>query len=285
MVRKLFLLVALLAIAYGAPIEPEDSDMAKNHLPNIMRPVSARQLSANVGIEGKGHRERGYQSLQTNRGNTVRYLTVANVIPPRTTVVRDTGENVMGDGLSWVVEFVTPELISGTYDAGLRVDIIYGEGGARERITLNASPGFSIAIPATSIDVEVYSVSNPPIGAPSEVRITSLLYRGVPPTAGTGQLSIIVPAGTVFTDIPNFARTMGVMGNGDVASGLSPIFAATATLDIVNGGIGTVVRWDNVALLAMHNAGQRINIPGGARQVLTATPGGIPFLLDFDIEL
>jgi len=249
-----------------------------------MRPVSARQLVANVG-EGKAHNVRGYQSLQTNRGNVIDYITIANVTPPRTTIVRDTGESVMGDGLSWVVEFLTPELIAGSYDAGLRVDIIYGEGGARERITLNASPGFSIAIPATSIDVEVYTITSPPLGAGSTVRLTAIIYRGMPASSGTGQLSIQVDAGTVFTDIPNFARTMGVMGNGDVASGLSPIFAANATLDIINGGIGTVIRWDNTALLAMHNAGQRINLPGGARQVLTNTPGGIPFLLDFDIEL
>ncbi len=241
-------------------------------LPRIMRPVSPRQLVADVGLNRK-HAERGFQSLQTNRGNTLDYVIPDGVTPPPTLIVRDTGESVMGDGMAWIVEFQTPEILSGTYDSGLKVRIIYGEGGARETIILDASPGFSIAIPATSIDVQVFSSSNPPMVVGSVARCTALLYRGFPASSGNAKLAISVLAGTVLTEIPSFARSVGVLGNGDAASILSPIFSPTATLDIINGGLASVIRWPAATLLTMFNNQQRIQLPGNARQILTNTPG------------
>lgn len=245
-----------------------------------MKPVSAAQMVIDAS-RGSGNTA-GARSLMTNRGNSISYIENNGIVPPPTTVVRDTGESVAGDGLSWIVEWAAPVLVSGLNDAGLKVRIIYGEGGAQQSIILNANPGFSITVPSTSIDVQVFSDSPAGSVPDSNVTVNALLYRGFPANPGGGQLSFLITAlGDVVTPIPNYARTLRVYGDET----LSGIFIAPSHLIIDGGAAGTLADYSAATLQAMFKNGDAIAIPGGAVDIRTTVPAGLSYLLDFGIEL
>lgn len=264
--------------------------MSRNRLPRVMLPVSARQLVADAAV--KGGRMGINSALMTNRGNTVNYTIVSGVAPPRIQIVSDTGEGVHGDGLSWVLSFEKPLLISGVYDPGLAVEISFGVGGARETLFLNASPGFDIVIPADAVNVYVLSLSDPPVALDSVTRCTALLHRTTPSGGENAHLSFVAPAAAgaapgLTIPVPSFANDMGIYGNEVGVPGAgAAIFQPAAILSILTGASGVPpITYTGTTLLGMHRHGERIVLPGNATSINMTYPIVLvdSFLVDFGI--
>jgi hypothetical protein len=261
--------------------------MVKRNLPTVMRPVSAAQLVANArGLSG---RTAGSAALQTNRGNKIDYQIVSGIHPQRQQIVSDTGDHVHGDGLSWILSFEKPQLLSGVYDPGLAVEVSFGVGGARESLVVNASPGWEMVIPADAINVYIVSLSDPPVALDSVTRCTALLHRAVPSGAESVHVSFTIPAalGAFNVPVPSFANDFAIYGNevGAPAAGAA-IFDATALLQIQLGASGVPpITYIGTTLLAMFRTGQRIQVPGNATAINMTYPAVLrdSFLLDFSL--
>lgn len=258
----------------------------KRNLPTVMRPVSASQLVANA--KGFGGRTAGSAALQTNRGNSLNYQIVSGVRPQRQQIVSDTGDHIHGDGLSWILSFDRPELLSGVYDPGLAVEVSFGVGGARESLIVNAAPGWEMVIPADAINVYIVSLSDPPVALDSVTRVTALLHRAVPSGAESVHVSFTCPAasGAGFSvPVPAFANDFGVYGNEVGAPGAgAAIFQNAALLSILLGGSGVPpITYTGPTLLAMFRRGDRIQVPGNATLITMTYPVVLvdSFLLDF----
>ncbi len=250
-----------------------------------MRPASAAQLVANA--KGLSGRTAGSAALQTNRGNTLDYVIVTGVHPQRTQIVSDTGDHVHGDGLSWILTFDRPTLVSGVLDPGLAVEVSFGVGGARSSLIVNAFPGWEMVIPGDAINVYIVSLSNPPVALDSVTKVTALLHRGQPSGGENVHVSFTIPVapGAFNIPVPAFANDFGIYGNevGAPAAGAA-IFDATALLQIQLGGSGVPpITYIGTTLLAMFRAGQRVQVPGNATAINMTYPNVLrdSFLLDF----
>ncbi len=257
-------------------------------LPTVMRQPSPAQMV--VDARGSGGRMAGAATLQTNRGNTIQYVINTGVAPPRTQIVSDTGEGVMGDGQSWILSFEKPLLISGVYDPGLAVEISFGVGGARETMFLNAAPGFDLVIPANAVTVYVLSLSDPPVALDSVTRCTALLHRGSPSGGENAHLSFVAPAASgagLIIPVPSFANDLGIYGNEVGVPGAgAAIFQNASLLHILIGGSGVPpITYTGPTLLGMFRRGERIVLPGNATSINMTYPVVLvdSFLVDFGI--
>lgn len=265
--------------------------MAKNpglggRIPPVMKRVSASQLVVDSELKAG----KPIASLLTNRGNFIDYVISSGIAPPPQQIVYDNGESTYGDGKSWILMFEKPRLISGIYDPGLAVRVFFGVGGVRESITVNASPGFELVIPSDSIDVQVLSLSNPPVALDSVTRCTAQIHRAIPSGAENAHLSVVAPAASgagLTIQVPSFANDLGIYGSEVGVPGAgAAIFQPAALLFIFIGASGVPpIVYTGTTLLAMFRAGQRITLPGNATHITMTYPIVLvdSFLVDFGI--
>jgi hypothetical protein len=256
----------------------------RSSLPGTMRGISAAQLVADSRSQSSN--SRGSLSLLTNRGNTNDYVIVSGIHPQPFMLLHDSGENVHGDGLSWILSMQNPVLISGNYDPGLSVRCEWGLGGARESMILNASPGFQVVLPGDAVDVFIISTSDPPVALDSVTRIAGIIHRGNPSGHEEGHQSFVIPAAqNTNVPVPSYAKDFGVYGNEIGVPGAgAAIFQPTSVLSILTGTGGVPpISYTGTTLLAMFRAGLRIQVPGNATQINMTYPHVLvdSFLLDF----
>lgn len=238
------------------------------------------ELARNARLHGTGNGIR--KASATNFGTTITYIAGEGSRPKRAV----SGNIEEFDGRNWIVT-ITPFNQSNTNSQwlrDLRARIQFGVGGGNSVLDVSVLPNAAIAIPALFIAVDIVPPANL---TPSEKHDFSVtLHRGQPNGDSESRLfTELVNQGNALTanlvTIPAFAKRVQTLG----ASG-EFIYAAGAQITFANITSAGSLNYTGPELLALKNAGQKIEIPAGCKLMIVQ---GLPNLeaaaFSWDIEI
>lgn len=275
----------LLVIACSAPIESEDITM--NGFPefggafdvtdgNIIPESGDAELDrlARTHGTGTGIRDTG----TTNLGSVIEYA--ANEQRVKRALK---GEAPRFDGMNWVITIVPSDSLSnGVWIRDTVVRITFGVGGGMSQLDVTPMPYASIAVPGLTAYADI--VPDPEGAAHPAGSFTASLSRAMP--NGDSEARLYQHFEWTVTDpgvnIPNFAKRLQVLGQDT-----SPVFGAGITLTFtVGGGLNFGLRYTGPQLLALKNAGTKIEVPAACKFVeLAGLVANDPVAFSWDIEV
>lgn len=268
----------------------------RTRLPSVMRPVSAAQLVTDSSFNlGKTN---VLLPSSNTFGNTVEFVNPgpgnvsSNASFPEQRLVRADSADLYPDknpwdGNIWVLSGGIAQ--SGNQDAAnndssaIRLRILFGSGGTMLTAIVTASPQFVINIPSNTIDVSVFVPPSFPNNAlqPGVYRVSAILHRGTQVSTSAARLQTLpqdqVP-GIPSIIVPLFAKRVQTLG-----ASISPIYGAGVSMTFDTAAAATL-SYTGPELLALKNAGTKIEIPAGVTSVSFTGFGFTIPPLSWDIE-